>query len=91
MVGGVVLARVLVVLGVGIVILSALLGITVGRLVRWGTRGQTQQPFAATAVACALLGVLVAGILAFATPVPNLWFLLAYPVAGWFAARGLHL
>ncbi|MDP8930805.1 MAG: hypothetical protein M3O70_20110 [Actinomycetota bacterium] len=89
--GGFVLAQVLVAVGFMLLILSALLGFLAGKVVGWGARRQSQRPFRVIAAACGVLVVLVAGLVAFATPLPpNPWFLLAYPVAGWFGLRGLQ-
>lgn len=90
--GGVVYAQLVAALrGFGSLILAGVLGFAVGRVVRWGTRGQSQQPFAGIAIALAVVAVLVAFLLRFTTPLPpNLLTLLAYPIAGWLALRGLQ-
>lgn len=89
--GGVAYAVLLRVLPFGSLILAGLLGYAVGRVVRWGTRGQTQQPFASIAVGLAVTAVLVGFVVVFGTPLPGRVFtLLAYPLAGWLALRGLQ-
>jgi hypothetical protein len=90
-VGGIVYAQLLVVLRVGSLILAGVLGYAIGRVVRWGTGGQTQQPFASIAIGLAVTAVLVAFLAVFATPVPpGLLTIIAYPIAGWLALRGLQ-
>lgn len=75
----------------GSLILAGVLGYAIGRAVRWGSRGQTQQPFLGIAAGFAAIGVAVAFVLRFGTPVPpTLLALLAYPIALWLAARGLR-
>jgi hypothetical protein len=77
--------------GFGSLILSGLLGFLIGRVVAWGTRGQSQQPFSTVAIGLALVAVAVALVVRFGTPVPpRLFTLLAYPVAGWLALNGLR-
>lgn len=78
-------------IGFGALLLAAALGYVVGRTVRWGTRGQSQQPFTAIAAGCAVLGVAVGYVAAAGVLIPaGIWALLAYPVAGYFAVRGLQ-
>lgn len=78
----------------GVIILCALLGFAVGRVVSWGARGQTQHPFPAVAAGCAVVGLLVAFTIAFGTPIPlgprGLWFALGVAAAGYLAVRGLQ-
>ena len=90
--GGVAYAQLMAALrGFGSLLLSGLLGFVIGRVVVWGTRGQSQQPFITVAVVLALVAVAVAFLLVYRTPVPpRLFALLAYPVAGWLALRGLQ-
>jgi hypothetical protein len=90
-VGGVLLVELLARLpfGFGRLILSGLLGFGVGRVVAWGAQRQTQPPFPHIAVGCAVLGLAGAYSAGYGTPVPtNMWVLLAYAVAGYFAYRG---
>ena len=90
-IGGVVYAQVLTAVRFGSLILAALLGFAIGRVVRWGSRGQSQQPFLVIAATLGVLGVLVAFMLVFRTPLAfNGLLFLAYPVAGFTAARGLQ-
>jgi hypothetical protein len=89
--GGVVYAQVLTMVRFGSLILAGVLGFVIGRVVRWGTRGQAQQPFAGIAIALGAAAVAVAFVFVFRTPLPmRLLTLLAYPIAGWFALRGLQ-
>lgn len=89
-VGGVVYAYLAAAIGFGGLILAGLLGFGIGRMVRWGTRGQTQQPFAGIAIGLAVVAVAVAFLFSYGTPVPpRLFALLAYAVAGWLALRGM--
>lgn len=91
LVGGVVYAQVLTMVRFGSLILAGVLGFLIGRVVRWGTRGQTQQPFTGIAIALGVIAVAVAFVFVFRTPLPmRLLTLLAYPIAGWFALRGLQ-
>lgn len=85
--GGIVVTQI----GFGALILSALVGFMVGRSVVWGTRGQTQPPFPVIAVVTAVGGLAIAFTLVSGTPVPGAGLrILAYPVAGWLATRGLY-
>lgn len=78
-------------LGFGSLILAGLTGFATGRTVNWGSRGQTQSPFPGIAAAVAVAGLVIAFTAVFGTPVPTGGLrLLAYPLAGWFATRGLH-
>lgn len=93
-VGGLLLVELIAIIRFGLIILAALLGYVIGRVVRWGAKGQTQPPFPAVAAGCAAGGVAIGIALriplaAFAGP-SGLWFLLALAAAGWFARRGLH-
>lgn len=93
-VGGLVLVEVIAIVRFGLIILSALLGFVIGRVVAWGAKGQTQPPFPAVAVGCAVGGIAIGIALrvplaAFAGP-NGLWFALALAAAGWFAVRGLR-
>jgi hypothetical protein len=91
-VGGFIYAQVMNALrGFGSLILSGLLGFAIGRVVVWGTRGQSQQPFSGIAIGLAVAAVAVAFVFTYGTPVPpRLFALLAYPVAGWLALRGMQ-
>ncbi len=86
LVGGLVVSMI----GFGSLILSGVVGFGVGRVVVWGTRGQTQPPFPAVSVSVAVGGLLVAFLLTYGTPVPGGLQVLSYPLAGWFAHRGLY-
>lgn len=89
--GGLLYAQLLVAIPFGGFILAGVLGFALGRIVRWGSRGQTQPPFPAIAMGLAAIGVAVAFVLLFGSPLPGTLFrLLAYPVAVWLAARGLQ-
>lgn len=91
LVGGLVYAQVLQLVRFGSLILAGVLGYGIGRVVRWGTRGQTQQPFVGIAIGLSLVAVAVGLLFTYGTPVPlRIFALLAYAVAGWFAHRGLH-
>lgn len=92
LVGGVLYAQLLAALRFGSVILAALLGFAVGRVVRWGARGQSQQPFQGIAMGLAAFAVAVAFVAAFRTPLPLAGglLMLAYPAAIWLAIRGLR-
>ena len=79
-------------IGIGAIILPALLGYAVGRAVGWGAQRQTQQPFAGLAVGMAVLGVLL-----FPLVLGGPGYLMANPfaflsaaVAGYMALRGLR-
>jgi hypothetical protein len=91
-VGGLLYAQLIAALrGFGQLILSGVVGFLVGRVVGWGTRGQSQQPFSGIAIALGVLAVAVAFFVGYGTPVPpRVLTLLAYPVSGWFALRGLQ-
>jgi hypothetical protein len=91
-VGGVVYAQLLALLPFGSIILAGVLGFGIGRVVRWGTRGQTQQPFGGIAIGLAVLAVAVAFMVIYRNPLPlrGLLTLLAYPFAGYLALRGLQ-
>jgi hypothetical protein len=89
--GGLLYAQVLAVVRFGSLILAGLLGFGIGRVVRWGTRGQSQQPFAGIAIALGVVAVVVGFVFVYRTPLPaRLLTLVAYPIAGWFALRGLR-
>lgn len=92
--GGIALMQVIAMIRFGTLILSALLGYLIGRVVRWGAAGQTQQPFTWLAAGCAVLGIAVGITLGFGLPVPPLpqgvWLLLGYVAAGYFAVRGVR-
>lgn len=93
-VGGLALVELVAVVRFGLIIFSVLLGLAVGRVVRWGGHGQTQPPFPAVAAGCAAGGLLVAFWVRLGTPLPlgpqGLWFALGVAGAGYFAIRGLH-
>lgn len=89
-VGGVAYAYIAAAVRFGGLILAGLLGFVIGRVVRWGARGQTQQPFAGIAIGLAVVAVAVGFMWLYGTPLPvRLFTLLAYPIAGWLALRGL--
>ncbi|CAN5468467.1 hypothetical protein BH23ACT7_BH23ACT7_21940 [soil metagenome] len=88
--GGVAFAVLLRLLPFGTLILSGFLGFGIGRAVGWGVHRQTQPPFPGIAAACGVLGVLVAFALLGRVVPSGLFLLLAYPVAGLFAVRGLQ-
>lgn len=92
LVGGLVYAQLLTVVRFGSVILAALLGFALGRVVRWGARGQTQQPFQGIAMGLAAFGVAVGFVALFGTllPLGGGLLILAYPAAVWLALRGLR-
>lgn len=91
-VGGVVYAQLLATVRFGSVIMGALLGFALGRVVRWGSRGQSQQPFQGIAMGLAALAVAVGFFVVFATPLPlgGGLLILAYPAAIWLSIRGLR-
>jgi hypothetical protein len=90
-VGGVVYAQLVATVRFGSLILAGLLGFLVGRVVRWGARGQTQQPFPGIAMGLAGLAVAVAFLIGAGTLLPLRGLaILAYPVAIWLAMRGLQ-
>ncbi len=90
-VGGVLYAQLLAAIGFGALILAGLLGFGIGRVVKWGARGQRQQPFPAIAMALAGLAVAVGFVVAFGTLLPlGGLVILAYPVAIWLSVRGLQ-
>lgn len=87
--GGVVYGQLLVSVPFGGLILAGALGYGIGRVVAWGTRGQSQQPFLSIAIGLGVFAILVGFVTVFGSAVPRgLLTLLAYPVAGWLAARG---
>lgn len=89
--GGVLYAQLLAAFRFGSLILAGLLGFAIGRVVRWGTRGQTQQPFLGIAMGLAAVGVAIAFLVGFGSPLPLRGLgILAYPVAVWLAMRGLQ-
>lgn len=91
--GGIVLAQFVATIRFGALILSGVLGFLVGRAVGWGAHRQSQQPFPAIAIGCAVLGVALAMLVltGFRTPVPpGGLLLLAYPIAGFLALRGIQ-
>ncbi|MBW3603327.1 MAG: hypothetical protein KY460_00205 [Actinobacteria bacterium] len=92
LVGGVVYAQLLATVRFGSVIMAALLGFLIGRVVRWGARGQSQQPFRGIAMGLATVAVAVGLLVAFGNPLPvgAGLLILAYPAAIWLAIRGLH-
>lgn len=91
-VGGVVYAQLLATVRFGALIIAGLLGFLIGRVVRWGARGQTQQPFPGIAMGLAGLAVAVAFLVGAGTLLPLRagLLVLAYPVAAWLAMRGLQ-
>lgn len=89
--GGVVYAQLLTTVRFGSLILAGLLGFLIGRVVRWGARGQSQQPFLGIAMGLAALAVAVAFLLGAGSLLPLRGLaILAYPVAIWLAMRGLQ-
>lgn len=90
-VGGIAYALIIGTIRFGMLIFAGVLGYAVGRVVRWGTRGQTQQPFVGIAVGLAVVAVAVAFVTSSGTLVPGGVFpLLAYGIAGLLALRGLR-
>lgn len=90
-VGGLVYAQLVGTVRFGSLILAGLLGFLIGRVVRWGARGQSQQPFLAIAMGLAGLAVAVAFLIGAGTLLPlRSLAILAYPVAIWLAMRGLQ-
>ena len=91
LVGGVVYAQLLAVVRFGSLILAGVLGYLIGRVVRWGTRGQSQPPFSGIAITLAIVAIAVATFVGYGTPLPSsVWGLIAYPIAGLLALRGLQ-
>lgn len=89
--GGLVYAQLLAAFSFGSLILAGVLGFGLGRIVKWGSRGQHQQPFPGIAMGLAGLSVAVAFLLVFGSILPGAGLLvLAYPVAMWLAVRGLQ-
>jgi hypothetical protein len=89
--GGVVYAQLLTAVRFGSLILAGLLGFLIGRVVRWGARGQAQQPFLGIAMGLAGLAVAAAFLVGAGTLLPlRSLAILAYPVAIWLAMRGLQ-
>ena len=90
--GGFIYAQLLALVSFGSFILAGLLGYLIGRVVRWGTRGQTQQPFAGIAIGLAVVAVAVAFTLVYGNPLPlrGLLTILIYPLAALLALRGLQ-
>lgn len=92
--GGVAILQLVAIVRFGVVIFTALLGAVVGMVVRWGAKGQTQPPFPAVAVGCAVGGLMAGFWIVLGTPIPlgpqGLWFALGLAGAGYFAVRGLH-
>lgn len=87
-VGGLVLRQLLGAVGFGAILLPALLGFGVGRVVSWGASRQSQQPFPAIAIALAVVGAVIAGG---GLGILNRPFaLLGVAAAGYFAQRGLQ-
>lgn len=90
-VGGVVYAQLLAVVRFGSLILAGVLGYLIGRVVRWGARGQSQPPFSGISITLAVVAVAVASFVGYGTPLPSsIWGLIAYPIAGFVALRGLQ-
>jgi hypothetical protein len=88
--GGLLYGQVARAIGFGLLILAGVLGYVIGRVVKWGTRGQSQQPFQVIAMTLAGVAVLVGFVTAFGSLVPGIFAVLAYAVAIWLAARGIH-
>ncbi len=88
--GGVLLLVSLRQIGFGRIILSALVGFLVGRAVRWGAAGQTQDPWPQIAAGCAVVGILGGFWLALGGLRISLFLVLGLAAAGWAAVRGLH-
>ncbi|HSK90328.1 MAG TPA: hypothetical protein VK875_03355 [Euzebyales bacterium] len=90
-VGGVLYAQLLAAVRFGALILAGVLGYVIGRVVRWGTRGQTQPPFTGIAIGLAVAAVAVAFVVGYGSPLPVRGLaILAYPIAGWLSLRGLQ-
>lgn len=90
-VGGALYAQLLATFRFGSLILAGLLGFAIGRVVKWGTRGQSQQPFRAIAMALAAVSIAVGFGVGFGTLLPlGGLVVLAYPVAVWLSIRGLQ-
>lgn len=88
LVGGFVLRQALGAIGFGAIMLPALLGFGVGKVVAWGASRQSQQPFPAIAIGLAVLGAVVAGG---GLGILNRPFaMLGVAAAGYFALRGLQ-
>lgn len=89
--GGVVYSLLLRSVGFGALILAGVLGYLIGRVVKWGARGQSQQPFVTIAGVLAGLAIALAFVVTFGTVLPLRGLLiLAYPVAVWLGLRGLQ-
>jgi hypothetical protein len=89
--GGVVYGLLLRSVGFGALILAGILGFLIGRVVKWGARGQSQQPFVTIAGVLAALAIATAFVATFGTLLPLRGLvILAYPVAVWLALRGLQ-
>lgn len=84
--GGIIVAQI----GFGSIILAAVLGFGVGKLVSWGAGGDTEQPLPQIAVGIVLLGIAIGSLAVHGSPIPPGLTILAYPAGGWFAWRGLH-
>jgi hypothetical protein len=90
-IGGLIYAQLVAAVRFGSLILAGLLGFLIGRVVRWGGRGQAQQPFLGIAMGLAGIAVAVAFLIGAGTLVPlRSLAVLAYPVAIWLAVRGLQ-
>lgn len=88
--GGFLYSLVLTAVSFGGLILAAIVGYGMGRIVRWAARGQTQQPFMGIAIGLGVVAIGIGLIFAGGTPLPRgLFTLLAYGASGWFAVRGL--
>ena len=75
----------------GSIILAAIVGFAMGRVVAWAARGQTQQPFSGVAVGTGIAAIAVGLLFAGASIIPtSLFTVLAYAASGWFALRGLQ-
>lgn len=75
----------------GSIILSAVIGFGVGKLMSWGAGGEGDQPLPQIAVGIALVGLALGFTAFYGSPLPpGPITLLAYPAAGWFAWRGVN-
>lgn len=84
--GGLLLNLLLQRAGFGAVILPAVLGFGIGRLVGWAAAGQSQQPFLTIAVVLAVVGA----VITFGGLPSGVFGLLGIGAAGYCAARGLQ-
>lgn len=76
----------------GSLILAGVAGYAIGRVVKWGARGQAQQPFPAIAGVLAAIAIAAGFVTGIGTllPLGGGLLILAYPVAVWLALRGMQ-